>query len=76
MSTQFDPSISLPEHDDDDAFRTSWAPTRKWVATAVGGVASVVASWVVTGAFDDVERGMTGALLVGLAAAYFKSDDA
>jgi hypothetical protein len=54
----------------------SWAPTRKWWAAAVTGVASIAASWLVTGAFDDVERGMAATLLVALAGAWFKSDDA
>lgn len=53
----------------------SWKPTKKWIAGAVTGLASIAASWIVTGAFDDVERGMLGTLLVGLAGSYFKSND-
>lgn len=50
-------------------------PTRKWVAGLVTGLASVAASWIVTGAFDDVERGMLGTLLVALAGAYFRENE-
>lgn len=52
-----------------------WAPTKKWWAGLVTGVAGIAASWIVTGAFDDVERGMAATLLTSLAAAYFKSND-
>lgn len=55
---------------------TSWKPTKKWIASLVTGAAAVAGSWIVTGAFDDVERGMTATLLATLAAAYFKSNDA
>lgn len=54
---------------------TSWKPTKKWYALVAGGLSSVVASWIVTGAFDDVERGMVATLLVGAVTAYFKSND-
>ena len=57
------------------AVTSSWAPTKKWIASAVTGVASIVASLIVTGAFDDVERGMAATLVASLAAAYFKSND-
>jgi hypothetical protein len=50
----------------------SWRPTRKWLAGLAGSVATVVASWIVTGNFDDVERGMVGTALVALVAAYFQ----
>ena len=53
----------------------TWLPTRKWFAALVGGLASVAASWIVTGAFDDVERGMVGTLVVALATSYFKSNE-
>lgn len=53
----------------------SWKPTRKWLAGLAGAVASVVASWIVTGAFDDVERGMVGTALVALTAAFFKENE-
>jgi hypothetical protein len=36
---------------------------------------AVVASWIVTGAFDDVERGMTATALLGLAASWAKSNE-
>lgn len=54
---------------------TSWRPTKKWYALVASGVASIAASWIVTGAFDDVERGMCATLLVGAVGAYFKSND-
>lgn len=54
----------------------SWKPTKKWYALVAGGLASIAASWIVTGAFDDVERGMAATLLVGAVGAYFKSNDA
>jgi len=52
-----------------------WKPTRKWIGSAITGVAGIVASWIVTGAFDDVERGMAATLLTSLAAAYFVTND-
>jgi hypothetical protein len=52
-----------------------WIPTKKWLAALAGTVASIVASWLVTGEFDDVERGMAAAGLVSLVAAYFKGND-
>ena len=54
---------------------TSWRPTRKWIGGLVTGLAGVAASWIVTGAFDDVERGMVGTLITSLAAAYWVSND-
>lgn len=53
----------------------SWKPTKKWYALVSGGAASIAASWIVTGAFDDVERGMAGTLVVAAVGAYFKSND-
>lgn len=50
-------------------------PTKKWIAALAGSVASILASWIVTGEFDDVERGMVGTALVALTAAYFKTND-
>ena len=55
--------------------KTSWKPTKKFYALVVGGLASIAASWIVTGAFDDVERGMAATLLVGAVGSYFKSND-
>jgi hypothetical protein len=75
MSTDQNPPVSLPEHDEDTSYLTSWAPTRKWIATAVTGAAAVVSSWIVTSGFDATERGMVAALVSALAVAYFKSDD-
>lgn len=48
-----------------------WKPTKKWIGGFVTGLAGIAASWIVTGAFDDVERGMAATLLTSLAAAYF-----
>lgn len=53
----------------------TWLPTKKWVAALVTGVAGIVGSWIVTGAFDDVERGMAATLISSLAVAYFKTND-
>jgi hypothetical protein len=53
----------------------TWIPTKKWFAGLAGSVASILASWIVTGAFDDVERGMAATALVGLVASYFKSNE-
>lgn len=50
-------------------------PTKKWWAAFTAACASILASWIVTGAFDDVERGMAGAALVSLAAAFWKAND-
>lgn len=50
-------------------------PTKKWFASLATGAAAIVGSWIVTGAFDDVERGMTATLLATLAAAYFRTND-
>ena len=52
-----------------------WKPTKKWITAAVTGVAGILGSWIVTGAFDDVERGMSATLITALAASYFKSND-
>ena len=49
----------------------SWAPSRKWYAQVSGGVASILASWLVSGAFDDVERGMAATLLTAAVASYW-----
>ena len=56
--------------------KASWMPTKKWFAALITGVAGIAGSWLVTGAFDDVERGMAATLLSSLAIAYFKSNDA
>lgn len=55
--------------------KKSWKPTKKLIASTVTGLASIAASWIVTGAFDDVERGMTATLVVAVVTAYFKSND-
>lgn len=52
-----------------------WKPTRKWIGSAVTGVAGILGSWIVTGDFDAVERGMAATLLTGLAAGYFVTND-
>lgn len=48
-----------------------WMPSRKVIGGFATGVASVLASWLVTGAFDDVERGMVATLLTTVVTAYF-----
>jgi hypothetical protein len=48
----------------------SWVPTRKWFALLVTDVASILASWLVTGDFNAPERAMAAAALVSLAATY------
>jgi hypothetical protein len=53
----------------------SWVPTKKWFAALVTGAAGILGSWIVTGVFDDVERGMSATLLTSLAVAYFKTND-
>lgn len=50
---------------------TGWKPTRKVISAAVTGVASILASWIATGAFDDVERGMSATLITAVVSAYF-----
>jgi hypothetical protein len=55
--------------------RKSWMPTRKFWAMLTAGLASIAASWIVTGAFDDVERGMAATLLVAAVGAYWKSNE-
>jgi TctA family transporter len=52
-----------------------WLPTKKWWAAFAGSVASVLASWIITDEFDDVERGMCATALTALVAAYFKGND-
>lgn len=52
-----------------------WLPTKKWWAAFTGAVASVAASWIISGAFDDVERGMCATALTALVAAYWKQND-
>lgn len=55
--------------------QSTWKPTKKWISALVVGLAGIAGSWIVTGAFDDVERGMAATLLSSLAVAYFKSND-
>lgn len=52
-----------------------WRPTRKWWGLLVSGLASIVASWIVTGVFDDVERGMLGTLIVTLGTTYIVTNE-
>jgi len=49
----------------------SWRPTRKWCALLITEVATLAGSWIVTGEFDDVERGLAAAALLTLATTYF-----
>jgi hypothetical protein len=55
--------------------RPWWKPTPKWWAQLVSGLATIAGSWIVTGAFDDVERGMSATLLVACAASWAKSNE-
>ena len=66
------PTVTPPGGDD---VLPTWKPTKKWLAALAGALASIAASWIVTGAFDDVERGMAATALVSLVAAYFKGND-
>lgn len=50
-------------------------PTRKWYTNLFTGVAAILGSWIVTGAFDDVERGLSATLLAQLATTYFVAND-
>lgn len=50
---------------------TSLLPTRKWWAALATGIVSIVATWIVSGAFDGTEKGQLAALLVALVGAYF-----
>lgn len=54
----------------------SWVPTKKWFAALLTGVASIVALWIQSGAFDDTEKGMLATLIVSLVGAYIKGNDA
>lgn len=54
---------------------SSWKPTKKWYAALAGATASILASWLVTGGFDAVERGMAGVAIVSLTSAFFKGND-
>jgi hypothetical protein len=53
-----------------------WEPTPKWWAQLVSGLGAIAGSWIVTGAFDDVERGMAATLIVTCTASWLKSNDA
>jgi hypothetical protein len=48
-----------------------WIPTDKWIGGVASGASSILASWVATGAFDDLERGMTATLIATAIPAYF-----
>jgi hypothetical protein len=52
-----------------------WVPTPKWWTLLATSAATIVGSWIVTGAFDDVERGMAGTALLGLATTWAKSNE-
>jgi hypothetical protein len=56
--------------------RPWWAPTPKWWAQLVSGLGAIAGSWIVTGVFDDVERGMAATLIVTCTASWLKSNDA
>jgi hypothetical protein len=55
--------------------RAWWAPTPKWWAQLVSGLGAIAGSWIVTGVFDDVERGMAATLVVTCTASWLKSNE-
>lgn len=52
----------------------SWVPTRKWFGGLATGLASIGATWIVSGAFDGTEKGMLATLVTTLVAAYAVSN--
>lgn len=48
-----------------------WLPSDKWIGGTASGAASIAASWVATGAFDELERGMLATLISTAVPAYF-----
>jgi hypothetical protein len=52
-----------------------WMPTPKWWTHLASGLGAIAASWIVTGAFDDVERGMAATLIVTCTASWLKSNE-
>lgn len=54
---------------------TSWLPTKKWWAALTSGLASIAATWIVSGAFDGTEKGQLAALIVALVGAYWLPND-
>lgn len=55
--------------------KSTWKPTKKFYYALCSGLATILGSVLVTGSFDDVERGMSATLLTALVAAYFKKND-
>jgi hypothetical protein len=51
-----------------------WIPTDKWIGSAVISAGAILGSWVGSGAFDDVERGMAASAIPALIGAYFLSN--
>jgi hypothetical protein len=68
-------AVEEDRYQKEDPTHKTWMPTRKWFAALAGAAASIAASWIVTGEFDDVERGMVGTALVALTAAFFKGNE-
>lgn len=53
---------------------SSWAPTRKWFASLVGGFTPIALSAIDSG-WDKVESSMTVTLISGLLVAYLVPND-
>lgn len=53
----------------------SWVPTKKWFATLILGLASVLAHTLISEDFGATERAELGTLFIALAGGYFKSND-
>jgi hypothetical protein len=54
--------------------KTSWTPTKKWLAALVGLLIPIMTSGLESG-FDKTERDMALTAVVGLAFAYLKGND-
>lgn len=55
---------------------TSWKPTKKWIAAAVGGVGAILTHFAATDfTFGDTEQGMIVNLVAALALAYWRRND-
>lgn len=48
-----------------------WIPTDKWISSLAISAGAILGSWVGSGAFDDVERGMAASAIPALIGAYF-----
>lgn len=52
-----------------------YAPTKKWWAALVTGLAAVAAHFIISGGWDETENGELVALATALAGAYIKKND-